>query len=100
MLSLSLIFGSFAVVYLGIIFFVGVGVCVLWSPLNLRVGSLLSVLRNVQSFVPHVLSHQSVIFFPLKIPVNTYVRPFYSVSCVSFAQLFTYHLCFFLYLFV
>lgn len=96
MLSLSLIFGSFAVIYLGVIFCVGVGV--LWSPLNLRVGSLLSVLGNVQSFVPHMLSHQSVIFFPSKIPVNTYVRPFYSASYVSFAQFFTFHLCFFLYL--
>ena len=30
-------------------------VCVLWSLLNLRVGSLLSVLGNVQSFVVHML---------------------------------------------
>jgi len=30
-------------------------VCVLWSLLNLRVGSLLSVLGNVQSFVLHML---------------------------------------------
>ena len=87
MLSLSLIFGSSAVVYLGIVFFVGVcvsvsvsvSVCVcvsygapwIWELVVFcQIGEMFSHLSS------HALSHP-VISFSSKIPVNTYVRPFF-----------------------